>query len=62
MEGQLVVTQEDHSCGKCPEIIPAGSEVMEIPVQTTTPNPWGNERPIVVKVRYHPLCWEANQG
>ncbi|KKW10465.1 MAG: hypothetical protein UY48_C0036G0002 [Candidatus Gottesmanbacteria bacterium GW2011_GWB1_49_7] len=62
MEGQLVVTQKDHPCGRCRKILPAGSRVLEVPVPTSSPNQWGNERQIVVRVRYHPECFGVGQG
>ncbi|MEX2053650.1 MAG: hypothetical protein WD940_01420 [Patescibacteria group bacterium] len=62
MNGTLVVVEKDHSCGRCPEVIPTGSKAWEIQVRTTTPNQWGNDRPIMVRVHYHPECWEAKQG
>lgn len=54
MERQIVVTQKDHLCSKCREVMPAGSEALEVSVRTSTPNQWGNERWITVRVRYHP--------
>ena len=62
MEGQLVVTQKDHPCRPSPEVMPAGSQVWEVPVSTSSPNQWGNDRWIIVRVRYHPECFEVRQG
>ena len=62
MESQMVVTEKDHLCGKCRELLPAGSQAWEVPVVTSTPNQWGNERWITVKVRYHPEHFGVTEG
>ena len=58
MEGQLVVTEKDHLCGKCREVMPAKSTVWEVPVKTLD----GKEKPIIVRVRYHPEHFGVTEG
>ncbi|OGC44605.1 hypothetical protein A2V54_00145 [candidate division WWE3 bacterium RBG_19FT_COMBO_53_11] len=62
MEGELVVTEKDHLCGRCRQVLPAKSKVWEVIVRTTTPNQWGNDRWIFVRVRYHPEHFGVTGG
>jgi hypothetical protein len=58
MEGELVITERDHLCGKCREVISAKSSAWEVPVKTLD----GKEKRIIVRVRYHPECFGVTGG
>ncbi|HLD96109.1 MAG TPA: hypothetical protein VI794_00050 [Patescibacteria group bacterium] len=49
----VVFTKNDHPCGKCRKVIPAGEKALEVIVPMHTPDKWGNEIPVKVPVRYH---------
>lgn len=53
---RMVFTKQDHPCGKCRKVIPAGEKALEVSVPTYTSDRWGNDVPIRVPVRYHLGC------
>lgn len=62
MEIPVVTTTEDHFCGRCRKIIPAGSKAWEIPVRTGSNDSRGRLWPILVKVWYHPYRCDRPPG
>ena len=57
LKPKRVATQQDHLCGSCRKVIPAGSQAFEVQVPMRRPdiNP-NRDVPCTVPVRYHEEC------